>query len=160
MSRLADGLALATLAGVTVLVALVSEVFVAVGAEGARTSGCRRRSSASSSSRSSAVRPEMASAFSGARKNRLDLQRGHRARQARPRSRSSSRRCWCWLSYVVGRRRWTCSSGRGRGDDADRDHDRALVTNSGRSAWFVGVLLLMVYLIFAMTLYLPPPRTA
>ena len=24
-----------------------------------------------------------------------------------------------------------------------------LVTNSGRSAWFVGVLLLMVYLVFA-----------
>jgi Ca2+:H+ antiporter len=34
----------------------------------------------------------------------------------------------------------------------------ALVTNSGRSAWFVGVLILMVYLIFAMTLYLLPPR--
>jgi Ca2+:H+ antiporter len=33
------------------------------------------------------------------------------------------------------------------------------VTNSGRSAWFVGVLVLMVYLIFAMTLYLLPPRT-
>lgn len=27
-----------------------------------------------------------------------------------------------------------------------------------RSAWFVGVLLLTVYLIFAMTLYLLPPR--
>jgi Ca2+:H+ antiporter len=34
----------------------------------------------------------------------------------------------------------------------------ALVTTSGRSAWFVGVLVLMVYLIFAMTLYLLPPR--
>jgi Ca2+:H+ antiporter len=34
----------------------------------------------------------------------------------------------------------------------------AFVTNSGRSAWFVGVLVLMVYLIFAMTLYLLPPR--
>ena len=33
-----------------------------------------------------------------------------------------------------------------------------LVTNSGRSAWFIGVLLLMVYSIFAMTLYLLPPR--
>ena len=32
-----------------------------------------------------------------------------------------------------------------------------LVTNSGRSAWFVGVLALMVYCIFAMTLYLLPP---
>jgi Ca2+:H+ antiporter len=33
----------------------------------------------------------------------------------------------------------------------------SLVTNSGRSAWFVGVLVLMVYLVFAMTLYLLPP---
>ena len=29
----------------------------------------------------------------------------------------------------------------------------SLVTNSGRSAWFVGALVVMVYLIFAMTLY-------
>jgi Ca2+:H+ antiporter len=33
-----------------------------------------------------------------------------------------------------------------------------MVTNNGRSAWFVGALLLMVYIIFAMTLYLLPPR--
>ena len=33
----------------------------------------------------------------------------------------------------------------------------SIVTNGGRSAWFVGVLLLMVYSIFAMTLYLLPP---
>jgi Ca2+:H+ antiporter len=32
-----------------------------------------------------------------------------------------------------------------------------MVTNSGRTAWFVGVLLLMVYSVFAMTLYLLPP---
>jgi Ca2+:H+ antiporter len=31
-----------------------------------------------------------------------------------------------------------------------------LRTNGGRSAWFVGVLALMVYMIFAMTLYLLP----
>jgi Ca2+:H+ antiporter len=34
----------------------------------------------------------------------------------------------------------------------------SLVTNSGRTAWFVGVLLLMVYLVFAMSLYLMPPQ--
>jgi len=34
----------------------------------------------------------------------------------------------------------------------------SMVTNSGRSAWFVGVLLLMVYLVFAMSLYLMPPQ--
>jgi Ca2+:H+ antiporter len=34
----------------------------------------------------------------------------------------------------------------------------SLVTANGRSAWFVGVLLLVVYAIFALTLYLLPPR--
>jgi Ca2+:H+ antiporter len=33
----------------------------------------------------------------------------------------------------------------------------SLVTTSGRSAWFVGVLAIMVYLIFAIALYLLPP---
>jgi Ca2+:H+ antiporter len=36
----------------------------------------------------------------------------------------------------------------------------SLVTNSGRSAWFVGVLLLMVFTVFALTLYLLPPRVS
>jgi Ca2+:H+ antiporter len=36
----------------------------------------------------------------------------------------------------------------------------SLVTNSGRSTWFVGVAVLMVYAIFAMTLYLLPPRSS
>ena len=36
----------------------------------------------------------------------------------------------------------------------------SMVTNSGRSAWFVGVVMLMVYAIFAMTLYMLPPRVA
>ena len=31
------------------------------------------------------------------------------------------------------------------------------ITNTGRSAWFIGVMLLVVYAIFAMTLYLLPP---
>jgi Ca2+:H+ antiporter len=34
----------------------------------------------------------------------------------------------------------------------------AFVTNSGRSAWFAGVLMLMVYVVFAMSLYLLPPQ--
>lgn len=34
----------------------------------------------------------------------------------------------------------------------------SMVTSSGRSAWFVGVLVLMVFSIFAMTLYLLPPH--
>jgi Ca2+:H+ antiporter len=34
----------------------------------------------------------------------------------------------------------------------------SLVTNSGRSAWFVGALVVMAYMIFALTLYLLPPQ--
>jgi Ca2+:H+ antiporter len=33
------------------------------------------------------------------------------------------------------------------------------ITNSGRSAWFVDALLLFSYAIFALTLYVLPPRT-
>jgi len=33
----------------------------------------------------------------------------------------------------------------------------AFITVGGRSAWFVGVLMLAVYAVFAMTLYLLPP---
>jgi Ca2+:H+ antiporter len=33
----------------------------------------------------------------------------------------------------------------------------AFITSGGRSAWFVGVLLLFVYAVFAITLYLWPP---
>jgi len=33
----------------------------------------------------------------------------------------------------------------------------ALVSNGGRSAWFVGVLVLGVYVMFAVTLYMLPP---
>jgi Ca2+:H+ antiporter len=35
-----------------------------------------------------------------------------------------------------------------------------MVTVGGRSAWFIGVLVLGVYLAFAITLYLLPPRGA
>ena len=34
----------------------------------------------------------------------------------------------------------------------------SFVANGGRSAWFVGVLVIAVYLTFAITLYLLPPR--
>jgi Ca2+:H+ antiporter len=33
------------------------------------------------------------------------------------------------------------------------------ITNSGRSAWFIGALLVFIYAIFAMTLYMLPPGT-
>jgi len=35
----------------------------------------------------------------------------------------------------------------------------SFITNSGRSAWFIGALLVFIYAIFAMTLYMLPPGT-
>jgi Ca2+:H+ antiporter len=32
-----------------------------------------------------------------------------------------------------------------------------LMTNGGRTAWFVGAMILMVYAIFGLTLFLLPP---
>ena len=152
------GLALATLAGVTVLVALVSEIFVESVQEAAVSFGMTRRSWGSSSWRSSVAAAEMASAFSGARKNRLDLSVGIALGSASQIALFVAP-VLVLLSYVIG--------------PAPMDLQfwpgavvmmliatltASLVTNSGRSAWFVGVLVLMVYLIFAMTLYLLPPE--
>jgi len=36
----------------------------------------------------------------------------------------------------------------------------SLVTNTGRSAWFIGMLVVMIYVVFALTLYLLPPRVS
>jgi Ca2+:H+ antiporter len=33
----------------------------------------------------------------------------------------------------------------------------SFITGSGRSAWFVGALLIFIYAIFALTLYVVPP---
>jgi Ca2+:H+ antiporter len=152
------GLALATLAGVTVLVALVSEIFVESVQEAAEAFGMTPAFVGFIVVALVGGAAEMAAAFSGARKNRLDLSVGIAL--------GSSSQIALFvapvlvlLSYVIG--------------PAPMDLQfwpgavvmmliatltAAFVTVSGRSAWFVGVLVLMVYLIFAMTLYLLPPR--
>ena len=70
------GLALATLAGVTVLVALVSEVFVESVQKAAETFGMTPAFVGFIVVALVGGAAEMASAFSGARKNRLDLSVG------------------------------------------------------------------------------------
>ncbi len=70
------GLALATLAGVTVLVALVSEVFVESVQQAAETFGMTPAFVGFIVVALVGAAAEMASAFSGARKNRLDLSVG------------------------------------------------------------------------------------
>jgi Ca2+:H+ antiporter len=152
------GVALATLAGVTVLVALVSEIFVESVQKAAETFGMTPAFVGFIVVALVGGAAEMASAFSGARKNRLDLSVGIALGSASQIALFVAP-VLVLLSFFIGPtpmdlRFWpgavvmmliaTLTA--------------SLVTNSGRSAWFVGVLVLMVYLIFAMTLYLLPPH--
>ncbi len=152
------GLALATLAGVTVLVALVSEIFVESVQQAAEDFGMGPAFVGFIVVSLVGGAAEMTSAFSSARKNRLDLSVGIALGSASQIALFVApvlvlASYWIgptpmdltfWLGAVAMMLFSTLTA--------------SLVTNSGRSAWFVGVLLLMVYLVFAMALYLMPPR--
>jgi Ca2+:H+ antiporter len=100
---------------------------------------------------------EMASAFSGARKNRLDLSVGIALGSAAQIALFVAP-VLVLASYIIGPTPMDLQFWPGAVVMVFiATLTAALVTNSGRSAWFVGVLVLMVYLIFAMTLYLLPP---
>jgi Ca2+:H+ antiporter len=154
------GLALGTLAGVTVLVALVSEIFVESVQKAAEAFGMSPAFVGFIVVALVGGAAEMASSFSGARKNRLDLSVGIALGSASQIALFVAP-VLVLASYFIG--------------PAPMDLQfwpgavvmillatltATLVTNGGRSAWFVGVLLLMVYLIFAMTLYMLPPRVS
>jgi Ca2+:H+ antiporter len=151
------GLALVTLAGVTVLVALVSEIFVESVQEAAVAFGMTPAFVGFIVVALVGAAAEMASAFSGARKNRLDLSVGIALGSASQIALFVAP-VLVLLSYVIGPapmdlRFWPGAVVM----MLIASLTASLVTNSGRSAWFVGVLVLMVYLIFALTLYLLPP---
>jgi Ca2+:H+ antiporter len=153
------GLALATLAGVTVLVALVSEVFVESVQEAAAAFGMTPAFVGFIVVALVGGAAEMASAFSGARKDRLDLSVGIALGSASQIALFVAP-VLVLLSYVIGPEPMSLQFWPGAVVMMlIATMTASLVTNSGRSAWFVGVLVLMVYLIFAMTLYLLPPRT-
>ena len=100
----------------------------------------------------------MASAFSGARKNRLDLSVGVALGSASQIALFVAP-VLVLVSYLIGPAPMNLQFWPGAVVMMlIAAMTASLVTNSGRSAWFVGVLLLMVYAIFAMTLYLLPPR--
>ncbi len=152
------GTALATLAGATVLVALVSEIFVESVQHAAVSFGMTPAFVGFIIVALVGGAAEMTSAFSGARKNRLDLSVGI-ALGSGAQIALFVAPVLVLLSYVLG--------------PAPMDLQFwpgavvmmflaamtvVLVTSNGRSTWFVGVLLLMVYVILAMTLYLLPPQ--
>jgi len=152
------GLALAMLAGVTVLVALVSHVFVASVQEAAESFGMTPAFVGFIVVAIVGGAAEMASAFSGARKNRLDLSVSIAMGSASQIALFVAP-VLVLLSYVMG----PAPMGLDFWPGAVvmmfiATLTATLVTNGGRSAWFVGVLVLAVYLVFAMTLYLMPPR--
>jgi Ca2+:H+ antiporter len=151
-------LALATLAGVTVLVALVSDVFVESVQKAAEAFGMTPAFVGFIVVALVGGAAEMASAFSGARKNRLDLSVGIALGSASQIALFVAP-VLVLSSYVIGPTPMDLQFWPGAvAMMLIATLTASLVTNSGRSAWFVGVLVLMVYLIFAMTLYLLPPR--
>ena len=100
---------------------------------------------------------EMAVAYSAARKNRLDLSVGIALGSASQIALFVAP-VLVLLSYVIGPSPMDLQFWPGAVVMVlIATVTVALVTNSGRSAWFVGVLVLMVYLVFALTLYLLPP---
>ena len=152
------GLALATLAGVTVLVALVSEIFVESVQKAAEALGMTPAFVGFIVVALVGGAAEMAAAFSGARKNRLDLSVGIALGSASQIALFVAP-VLVLLSYVIGPTPMDLQFWPGAVAMVFiATLTAAFITNSGRSAWFVGVLVLMVYLIFAMTLYLLPPR--
>jgi Ca2+:H+ antiporter len=153
------GLALATLAGVTVLVALVSEVFVESVQEAAVTFGMTPAFVGFIVVALVGGAAEMGSAFSGARKNRLDLSVGIALGSASQIALFVAP-VLALLSYVIGPAPMDLQFWPGAVVMMlIATMTVSLLTSTGRSAWFVGVLVLGVYIIFGMTLYLLPPRT-
>jgi Ca2+:H+ antiporter len=152
------GLALTVLAGVTVLVALVSEIFVESVQHAAEDFGMTPAFVGFIVVSLVGGAAEFASAFSGARKNRLDLSVGIALGSAAQIALFVAP-LLVLLSYAVGPSPMDLHFWPGAVVMMlIATLTAALVTNSGRSAWFMGVLVLMVYTIFAMTLYLMPPR--
>jgi Ca2+:H+ antiporter len=152
------GLALTTLAVVTVLVALVSEVFVESVQKAAEAFGMTPAFVGFIVVALVGGAAEMASAFSAARKNRLDLSVGIALGSAAQIALFVAP-VLVLLSYALGPSPMDLQFWPGAVTMMLlATLTASLVTNSGRSAWFVGVLVLMVYVIFAMTLYLLPPR--
>ena len=151
-------LALATLCGATVLVALVSEVFVESLQQAAVALGMTTAFVGFVIVALVGGAAEMVSAFSGARKNRLDLSVGIALGSASQIALFVAP-VLVVLSYVIGPtpmslQFWPAAVAM----MLIATITAFLATNSGRSAWFLGVLLLVVYLTFAMTLFLLPPK--
>src|SRR5215471_7888616 len=152
------GLALGTLAVVTVLVALVSEIFVESVQKAAETFGMTQAFVGFIVVALVGAAAEMAVAFSAARKNRLDLSVGIALGSASQIALFVGP-VLVLLSYLIGPTPMDLQFWPGAVVMVFvAALVAAFITSSGRSAWFIGALLVLVYAVFAMTLYLLPPQ--
>jgi Ca2+:H+ antiporter len=150
-------LAVGTLLVVTVLVALVSEIFVESVQHAATTLGMTPAFVGFIIVALVGAAAEMAVAFSAARKNRLDMSVSIALGSASQIALFVAP-VLVLLSYVVGPKPMDLQFWPGAVTMVMIATVTAtFVTNSGRSAWFIGALLLFIYVIFAMTLYMVPP---
>lgn len=151
-------LALTTLAVSTVLVALVSEVFVESVEGAALKLGMSHAFVGFVVVALVGGAAEMASAFSGALKNRLELSVGVALGSASQIALFVAP-VLVLVSYFVGPAPMNLQFWPGAVVMMFiATMAASLTTNSGRSAWFTGVLMIMVYLVFAVTLYVLPPK--
>lgn len=101
---------------------------------------------------------EIATAFSAARKDRLDLSVGVALGSAAQIALFVAP-LLVLLSYVIGPRPMDLQLWPGAVVMMlIATMAATLLSNSGRSAWYMGVLALTVYVIFGMTLFLLPPQ--
>jgi len=151
------GLALVTLAIVTVLVALVSEIFVESVQKAAETFGMSQAFVGFIVVALVGGAAEMAVAFSAARKDRLDLSVGIALGSASQIALFVGP-VLVLLSYLIGPTPMDLQFWPGAVVMAFvATLVAAFITSGGRSAWFVGAVLLLVYAVFAITVYLWPP---
>ena len=151
--------AVGTLIVVTVLVALVSEIFVGSVQKAGETLGFSPAFIGFIVVALVGGAAEMAVAFSAARKNRLDMSVGIALGSASQIALFVAP-VLVLLSYVIGPQPMDLHFWPGAVSMVMIATITAcFITNSGRSAWFIGALLLFIYLIFAMTLYVVPPGT-
>jgi Ca2+:H+ antiporter len=141
-----------------VLVALVSEVFVESVQQAATALGISPAFVGFIIVALVGGAAEMVSAFSAARKNKLDLSVGIALGSASQIALFVAP-VLVLASYVIGPMPMNLQFWPGAvAMILIATMTAALVSNTGRSAWFVGVLIMTVYLVFAMTLYLLPPQ--
>ncbi len=149
--------ALGVLAGVTLLVALVSEIFVESVQQAAQAFGMSQAFVGFIVVSLVGAAAEMTTAFAAARKNRVDLSVGVALG-------SSSQIALFVAPVLVLASLWIAPAPMDMTFGAGAvvavlvsTLAVTFVTNSGKSAWYLGVQLLVLYFAFAIALYLVPP---